>query len=357
MKKIAIIIENFSDVAIGGEPIIHINFIKYLLKKGYKINIYCQNSEITNSKSEFIVYDNFIQNKNKYMNNISKNNYDFIVASRFGLKFSDISADLYTLHSHSDLYSQKSKFGIFYNVLKPKRKKIRTEINNLKNKVDAKFVFCSEQLKNDYCSLVEIKNAEVLTPYPNCVSGENYIPAENEIFTFGISALGFQNKGGYLALKSAFLLKLFNKKFKLKMIYKKRSGFLPNLLIMLLGLKENVEFLPKQENMSNFYRSIDCLLMPSSLESFGMVAIEAIKHQLPVIISSTSGCKEIITHNKNGFVFDISSRPVWNLFKQMEKVLLLKNNSSFKENISQTTINSEEIYNNTLLNILLNEGK
>ena len=53
--------------------------------------------------------------------------------------------------------------------------------------------------------------------------------------------------------------------------------------------------------------------MPSSLESFGMVAIEAIKHQLPVIISSTSGCKEIITHNKNGFVFDINGNASKNL--------------------------------------------
>lgn len=264
-KKIAFIIEKLDNNNIGGEPSLHLNFLKYLLDKKFEVDIFCN---INNSVSlNCNIFDNFFKNKENYILKIKNNNYDLIFSSRFGLKFNEIKADIYSIHSHSDYYSQKTKFGIFYNLIKPKKKRIINEIKSLEKNKNAFYIFSSNQLKNDYNSLVLLNNSNVIYPYPNCVPNENYSLKKNiNEYVFGISALGFQNKGGFLILKSAFLLKFFSKKFKLKIIYKKNCGLLQLFLIYFLGLRKYVEFLPKQTDMQNFFNNINCLVMPSQLE-------------------------------------------------------------------------------------------
>ena len=312
-----------------------------LKDKGYEIDIYCEFANVVSNK--FKVFDNFSINKDKYLAYLNKENYDFIISSRFGLKFSEIKADIYTIHSHSDFYSQKKKFGIFYNFLRPKNKKIQKERIGLKKNKEAYFIFCSNQLKEDYCSLCNIKKSYVLYPYPNYIPKNKEKNKKNDIYTFGISALGFQNKGGFLVLKSAFLLKLIGKKFKLKMIYKEKAGFLQLILINLLGLKKYVEFIPKQENMNSFYESIDCLILASKLESFGMVGIEAIAYDLPVIVSSNCGVKELLEENYKNYIFDFSKNKIWSLFIKMKEIMEEKNNINLNINF-----NTMDLYNKKL---------
>lgn len=355
--KIAFIIEKFMNTSIGGEPIIHHDVIQNLLKRGYLIDVYCENAELLNDSfpENLKYYCGFSENEEQ-RKLVNKNNYDIIISSRFGLKFSEIKADLYTIHSHSDLYSQKSKFGKLYSILKPKQKRIKNEIENLKQNEKAKFIFCSKQLLKDYISLADLKRTVVINPYPNCIPKEDTIKVKNDIFTFGISALGFQNKGGYLILKSAFLLKLLGKKFKIRIIYKEKPGLLQKMLVNILGLKNYVEFLPKQNGMHSFYNSIDCLVMPSQLESFGMVAEEGMAFSIPVIVSSTSGSTELINDGINGFVFDFKSHRLINLFKKMKYVLVHKNNLHILSKNAVTTVSdlNKDSYFTKFMDVLNN---
>ena len=340
-KRIAFIIEKFADFSTGGEPSIHSNCIKYFLNKGYSVDIFC---EINQAKTNnYNVFSDFIKNQKEYIKKI--NNYDLIIASKFGLKFSELTADIYTIHSHSDLYSQKTKYGLFYYLLRPRQKRIKNEIKNLKLRTNKKFIFCSKQLKEDYCKICELKNTFVIEPYPNWTPNEGYVKKKNDIFTFGLSATGFQNKGGYLVLKSAFLLKLYGKNFKIKIIYKKNGGFLQNFLVKILGLEKQIEFLSEQKDMHNFYESIDCLLMPSKLESFGMAAIEALSFEIPVILSSACGSKELIYDGVNGFVFKFNFFRVWNLFLKMKRVMEKKNFIPLKKVSFPVKINDKDAYN------------
>ena len=52
---------------------------------------------------------------------------------------------------------------------------------------------------------------------------------------------------------------------------------------------------------SALYRSADCFIMPSVSEPFGLVALEAAAHGVPVIVSKQSGVSEVLRH---GFAVD-----------------------------------------------------
>jgi glycogen synthase len=49
-------------------------------------------------------------------------------------------------------------------------------------------------------------------------------------------------------------------------------------------------------DVDRVFRMADCYVMPSVSEPFGIAALEAISHDVPVILSKTSGASEVLTH-------------------------------------------------------------
>ncbi len=50
------------------------------------------------------------------------------------------------------------------------------------------------------------------------------------------------------------------------------------------------------DDVERVFRMADCYVMPSVSEPFGIAALEAISHDVPVIISKTSGASEVLRH-------------------------------------------------------------
>lgn len=65
-----------------------------------------------------------------------------------------------------------------------------------------------------------------------------------------------------------------------------------------MGLADKVVFAGhvKSEEANKLYRQTDCFVMPSVSEPFGLVALEAITHGAPVVLSKQSGAAEVV-HN------------------------------------------------------------
>ncbi len=84
-----------------------------------------------------------------------------------------------------------------------------------------------------------------------------------------------------------------------------------------LSLGENVAFLGKVNSAQarKLYASADCFVMPSLSEPFGLVALEAIAHGAPVVISKQSGVSEVVGH---GFKVDF-----WDTEKMADCVLTI----------------------------------
>lgn len=71
------------------------------------------------------------------------------------------------------------------------------------------------------------------------------------------------------------------------------------------GLLDKIHFLGKQLNIIELLQSSDILLLPSQLESFGLVALEAMSCGVPVVATRTGGIPEVVIHGKTGFLAEV----------------------------------------------------
>ncbi len=70
------------------------------------------------------------------------------------------------------------------------------------------------------------------------------------------------------------------------------------------GLEHAVHFLGKQDNVEELLGISDLLLLPSETESFGLVALEAMACEVPVVASRVGGLPEVITDGVEGFLVE-----------------------------------------------------
>lgn len=73
-----------------------------------------------------------------------------------------------------------------------------------------------------------------------------------------------------------------------------------------LGLGKEVEFIPwlTSEEFIKMVSKCSVFVLPSLYETFGVVVIEAMALGKPIIVSDTSGPKDIIKNGLNGFLFE-----------------------------------------------------
>ncbi len=75
-------------------------------------------------------------------------------------------------------------------------------------------------------------------------------------------------------------------------------------LVWVLGLENNIEFAgfrPKKEMIQYFY-ALDAWVFPSVFEPFGMVALEAMLAQKPVVITQISGIAQVVNNEEHAKV-------------------------------------------------------
>ncbi|MDC0874469.1 N-acetyl-alpha-D-glucosaminyl L-malate synthase BshA [Flavobacteriaceae bacterium] len=71
------------------------------------------------------------------------------------------------------------------------------------------------------------------------------------------------------------------------------------------GLNEKVLFLGNSNEIDKILCYSDLFLLPSEMESFGLVALEAMANEVPVISSNTGGLSEVNKHGVTGFLSEI----------------------------------------------------
>jgi N-acetyl-alpha-D-glucosaminyl L-malate synthase BshA len=72
-----------------------------------------------------------------------------------------------------------------------------------------------------------------------------------------------------------------------------------------MGLFEHVRFLGKQDAVEELLAISDLFIIPSSNESFGLAALEAMACEVPVISSKAGGLPEVNIHGVTGFTSEI----------------------------------------------------
>jgi L-malate glycosyltransferase len=96
------------------------------------------------------------------------------------------------------------------------------------------------------------------------------------------------------------------------------------------GVAGDVIFVGKQNDMSQFLAVSDVLLLPSELESFGLVALEAMACEVPVIASRVGGIPEVVRDGVDGFLYDVGDTKA-----MADSCLLILQNLNVREEIGK----------------------
>lgn len=346
-KKLALIVisldecftqEGFSG---GGHKVTKHLVLGLIESQKFDIDIYCKKSSV--NAIEGINSISVLNKKNfqgELESKLKDNKYDYILASDILLPFANN-----LIHSNSSKYKTKNgKNKLMQFILKIyNAKKIKKqEINLSKNK--ATFTV-SESLKNDYVENFNLDSSKVFVCYPAVDDvGKMEIQPVKENFVIGSMAGGGLNKGGYLLLLAMKRLPR-DCKLKARIIFPKiHKSFFFKMAVKLLGLQGRTEILPKQKDMNEYYKSIDCYILPSLNEAFGLVVTEAASNFKPSLTSSTTGVSELIKDGKNGFIFDRTKSPIKNLSKKLLEIMELYFNDNKK--FIEISNNAREISNN-----------
>ena len=96
-----------------------------------------------------------------------------------------------------------------------------------------------------------------------------------------------------------------------------------------LKLTEHVSFLGKQNQVERLIPLAHVLLMPSEMESFGLVALEAMACGVAPVATRVGGVPELITDNENGFMENVGD-----IHRQAARVVALLSDASLHQRIT-----------------------
>lgn len=99
-----------------------------------------------------------------------------------------------------------------------------------------------------------------------------------------------------------------------------------------LNIAEHVQFLGKQDNVYLLLSLSDVFIMPSSLESFGLAALEAMVCGIPCITSNAGGLVELVREGISGFTTEVGD-----VNKMAEHTLRLLKNPKLHIKLAQST--------------------
>jgi len=69
-----------------------------------------------------------------------------------------------------------------------------------------------------------------------------------------------------------------------------------------LGVKRDVRFFGRVDDIADLLRGADLFLLPSDTESFGLAALETMACGVPVVASNTGGIPEVVVDGETGFL-------------------------------------------------------
>lgn len=72
-----------------------------------------------------------------------------------------------------------------------------------------------------------------------------------------------------------------------------------------LGVRKQVIFMGKSNDIEKILCFSDLFILPSEKESFGLAALEAMAHGVPIISTNTGGLPEVNIHGVSGFLSDV----------------------------------------------------
>lgn len=343
MKKIALVVSRFdllvdTDEYIGGGSVVLRNLIaEWIKNKDIILDIYCTWSSITEyngiNKITMIPFcqysdiEKFVENLKIY---IEKESYNNVL---FGDVLSPYGSVMLQSHSYPYRYNlYGGGFRTYFETLLGKDKLGRQR--RLFTDQNKNYIAMSEKIRQDYSKNYNIPLENVVVAYPGVkIPDEGVKLADSSGFTFGIVAGSNFNKGAYRFFLALAKLKRKNKNLNAIMVCKnyEKLKFM-HFLVSIFGIRNLLTVISSEPDMNKFYKSVDCLAVPSMHDAFALVVLEACANRTIPLVSSNVGASEILTEGENGFIYNINKHGIKNLTAKMQEVIDIKRNSGVKFN-------------------------
>jgi glycosyltransferase involved in cell wall biosynthesis len=298
--KTVCLISRYFDNIKGGQEVWTYNYALFLLEQGYNVIVIC-NQYIETKNIIFLCYN---YSKNSFSNAKRINKIIFKIKPYVCI-FHDmgytVNSDIFHLH-----YIVQNK-NIFERILAFFTKKSTKNFFEFQIKTCKKLLLVSDYQKNMLLNQFDFIDPKKIIVVENGINLSHYFIEKKEekekkinlLFISGNHSLKNLN----LILKSLLLLKKFNKSFNLIIIGNKLS-FFHKFFIIYNDLSKNISFIGKTTNVKKYYKICDILLLPSFSESFGLVILEALACNKPVIISKNTGLSEYVINGQHGYVLN-----------------------------------------------------
>lgn len=196
----------------------------------------------------------------------------------------------------------------------------------------AKVIAISESVKEFLLNSKEVRHTDQIRVIyygfqpKNLKSSRNY-PVTSSSFSHRSLRLGTISR--LVPQKNVTLLIMLAKKlmeseldFTLSIVGKGPEEETLKTLVKRNQLENHVFFLGRMRDVSNFLDNLDLFLLTSNYEGFGLVLLEAIDHNLPIVASNTSSIPEVLSAQHPG-LFETG-----NLYSLQEKLEDLVNDIS-----------------------------
>lgn len=124
-----------------------------------------------------------------------------------------------------------------------------------------------------------------------------------------------------------------------------------------LGIRDKIIFMGKSDDIEKILCFSDLFLLPSEKESFGLAALEAMAHKVPVISTNAGGLPEVNIHGESGYLSEVGNiedmaNNALQIFKDEDTHLRFKTNARLRaENfdIKHVIKNYEDLYEAMLI--------
>ncbi len=204
----------------------------------------------------------------------------------------------------------------------------------LYSKVD-KFITISRKIEERMKKNWAVDPKKIITIYP-AVDNEKFffsteiryklrenMKIQKDEIVFGVIAKFLRKKNQEIIIKAiSNSEKLKNEKIKIIFVGAPEDKNYYNKILKMIkniSIENKIIFLPFTEEINKIYNAFDFLVITSKDEAFGLVGLEALSTQVPVIAPDEAGISEVLENEKDSFIYKTNDEK--NLAEKIEIAL------------------------------------